>query len=648
MKRVILHSLTLGHFAGIKSLEIKTGGMDLCLQGMNGTGKSTIASALIWLWTGFDVEGQSLGADIKTLVGDTPMSKTDHWAEATLTVDGEYVTIKKVFREIWTTKRGSANSEFTGHETQCFYDEIPVKENDYLARLEQICPARWLRFLLQPEHFMQRIKSEAMRSVLIEVCGDVSDLDVAASEERFAPLAAILSKRSIDDHRKVLKSRKDPLVEEKKGIPARIDQTQRLMPEFIEGELETQLELRNTRLRDLQAQRAQSSASGAVGDLQNQIRLLSGEAIDIVNAAKVKRDPARAEALKKQADLDGKIREATSKVDHVESRLRQTAGELGGIERQLTDLRAQYRLISAESYSGDGICPTCKQSIPEAEVAARTEAFNTARATKLDANQKQGRALAATKTELTTKTEALGKELESAKAGLAGLQAERSALVIPSEVVVDPAQDPRYIEIQEKLQLIEKQKADLLAGSGSATAEIDAKIARRQTEINEAAAAIRSNQERLRYEQEIEKLSEREKALGAELETIDAEIFLCEDFVRAKVRLLTERINSRFSLCKFTLFQDQINGGLKEVCIVVKKNGIPPSHGESVNCGLDVINAISEHVGVSLPIVIENSEAVSAFLRTTGQQIRLRHDDSIEELEIRTFDRESKRELLFA
>ena len=43
-------------------------------------------------------------------------------------------------------------------------------------------------------------------------------------------------------------------------------------------------------------------------------------------------------------------------------------------------------------------------------------------------------------------------------------------------------------------------------------------------------------------------------------------IYLCEQFTRAKVSMLTDNINSRFENVKFRLFTEQINGGLKEDC----------------------------------------------------------------------------------
>jgi len=36
--------------------------------------------------------------------------------------DGRYLALKKVFKEKWTKKRGSATAEFTGHTTDHYLD----------------------------------------------------------------------------------------------------------------------------------------------------------------------------------------------------------------------------------------------------------------------------------------------------------------------------------------------------------------------------------------------------------------------------------------------------------------------------------------------------------------------------------------------
>ena len=89
--------------------------------------------------------------------------------------------------------------------------------------------------------------------------------------------------------------------------------------------------------------------------------------------------------------------------------------------------------------------------------------------------------------------------------------------------------------------------------------------------------------------------------------------------------MLESKINSRFKLARFKLFEQQINGRLSEVCEALF-NGVPYSGGLNnaarINVGLDIINTLSEQCGFTAPY----SSIMPRRSRnndTRGQQIRL-------------------------
>ena len=118
----------------------------------------------------------------------------------------------------------------------------------------------------------------------------------------------------------------------------------------------------------------------------------------------------------------------------------------------------------------------------------------------------------------------------------------------------------------------------------------------------------------------------KERKLAAEYENLEKQLYLTEQFTRSKVRLLEDRINSRFKLARFKMFNALINGGIEECCEVLYE-GVPYStalnNSARINVGLDIINALSDHYKFSAPIFVDNAEAVTQLLDTSGQQIRL-------------------------
>jgi len=127
-----LLKLKLKNFKGIKSLELKANGENLKIFGDNATGKTTIYDAFLWLL--FDKDSQNK-ADftIKTLKNGEPIHHLDHEVTGVFfdEVDGERIELRKVYREKWTKKRGSATETFTGHETDYYIDGVPVKKSEY-------------------------------------------------------------------------------------------------------------------------------------------------------------------------------------------------------------------------------------------------------------------------------------------------------------------------------------------------------------------------------------------------------------------------------------------------------------------------------------------------------------------------------------
>ena len=186
--------------------------------------------------------------------------------------------------------------------------------------------------------------------------------------------------------------------------------------------------------------------------------------------------------------------------------------------------------------------------------------------------------------------------------------------------------------------------AELRNNSESAISEIDARIAAQESKAkmaDECLAIFDRREQGLKRDKE---LKEQETSLSAQYEQLQSELFLMEKFIRAKVSMLTEKINSRFSLASFRLFEEQVNGGLQEVCEATFA-GVPYSslnNGARVNIGLDIINVLSEHTGFAPPIFIDNAESVTRLIETRGQKIRLVVSELDKTLRFEAHDRASE------
>lgn len=123
----------------------------------------------------------------------------------------------------------------------------------------------------------------------------------------------------------------------------------------------------------------------------------------------------------------------------------------------------------------------------------------------------------------------------------------------------------------------------------------------------------------------MEELRAQAAAAAEKLEALDKLLFLCEEFVRFKTKYIEDSINGRFSIVKWKLFSEQVNGRLSECCEATV-DGVPYSSlnsGMRINAGIDVISTLSAFYGVRVPLVVDNAETVTALRPLDAQVIRL-------------------------
>src|SRR5690554_5330153 len=281
-------NLTLQNFKGIRHFNLDTQGKDANIYGDNATGKTTLFDAFTWLMFGKDSLNRA-DFQIKTLGSDgEPEHGLEHAVEAILELDdGQQIALKKVYKEKWTKKRGSAKAEFTGHTTDHFVDGVPVQKKEYDAKITEIADEELFRLLTDPRYFNEVLHWQKRRELLLEVCGDVSDAEVIASKKELAKLSDILGNRTIEQHRKVIQARKSEINKELEKIPVRIDEVKRGLPNIDDitnpDKLPNDIAKFREQLRAKQEELAQAKAGGQVAEKTKELRMLEGQLLELKN-----------------------------------------------------------------------------------------------------------------------------------------------------------------------------------------------------------------------------------------------------------------------------------------------------------------------------------------------------------------------------
>ncbi|MFC4102880.1 AAA family ATPase [Paenibacillus xanthanilyticus] len=639
-QRMVLLELELIGFKGARHFKLDSaGGADLDVFGENAAGKTTLFDAFTWLK--FDKDSQNKkDFNIKTLdsAGKVEQSGADHEVRAVLQVNGKRVELRKVFREKWSKKRGSAIAEFTGHETDYFIDGVPVKKGEFNAYVDSLVKEDLFKLLTSPTFFNEQLKWQDRRKILLEVCGDMSDADVIAGNAELAELPAILGDRSIEDQRKVIAAKRAEINKQIEMIPTRIDEVNRSFPDlptYSEDVLDQQIEVLKGRIAAKEAEQQRIESGAELVAKQKRVAEIEGELLQIKNEVQ---SGALDDLAAKRRTLDDKRRKAQEVEFEIASLRRQIERNdvvIKDREAEAEKLRAEWRKVDAETFEGHSHatdCPTCGQALPEEQVAEAHEkalkSFNVSKSNRKErifvtgkaAAEEAGR-LKAANTDQLVMVEQMQAGLHAAREAVRAAEAELAA----TSPAPDISNHPAYTAKLEEKAAVESEITGLRSASQSALSDARMQLAKMRME----AEALERDKAKFGQvnaaKQRIADLKAEERQLAAAYEQLERELFLTEEFIRTKVTMLEEKINGKFRFARFKLFEQQINGGLTECCETLY-NGVPYSdmnNAARINVGLDIINTLSEHYGFAAPIFIDNAEAVTQLAETRGQQIRL-------------------------
>ena len=99
MKRITIEELHLLNFRGARDVRVRfTAGTNI-VSGDNGTGKSTLMDAFLWLLFGKDAEERK-DCEIKRIEAGETLRRTDATVECRLDVDGQQNTLRRSLREV--------------------------------------------------------------------------------------------------------------------------------------------------------------------------------------------------------------------------------------------------------------------------------------------------------------------------------------------------------------------------------------------------------------------------------------------------------------------------------------------------------------------------------------------------------------------
>ena len=659
MKRITIEELHLRNFRGARDVRVSfTDGTNI-VSGDNGTGKSTLMDAFLWLLFGKDAEERK-DCEIKRIEAGETLRRTDATVECRIDVDGQQNTLRRSLREVWSKPRGATEPVFKGNETEYSINDVPKKMSEFDAWVaEHLAPADVFRLLTDAGCF-PRLKWEKQREKLFELAGGVDEEAVKASVDGLADLLARLSDKSLEDYKKELAARKRKLRKALEEIPARSDQTRLMIPTTDARDVwERKLADVDARLADLNREAADFAARERARGAEARRRVEEVEALKTRMARRTaelrraaieeaeKKNEGRRQVEVRLRDLKAADAEATRRLKDAKGEVDELALRINQKEEACERLRAAWYAESARPYTGDSVCPHCGQPLPEEMQRDNRRRFEESKNERLSQIQTDGHRTKAEITRLEEEMKTADARVDKAAAEVFEAEkraetlreelAERPAAIAPA--AVDPMADEAYRAMAEELAAMEADAPQTSQASEPNGGEaITARLATLNRERDTIRRGLSDCDTADSLRAEIRRLDEEARTLAQQLSDADRDEDTMRRYTRARIEAMEQRVNSLFRTVRFRLFEYTNEGGEVDTCVpLVGDDGVPypvANTAAQVWAGLEIIRVLQQHAGVSAPVFVDGAERVTQFPEMDHQAILLRVVDGVRPLRV--------------
>ena len=627
-----LVQLNLQNFKGIEFGDFRFTNNTI-IRGDNATGKTTVFDALCWLLFGKDSLDRA-DFQIKTLKNGEPVHNVNHMVQAAFdNEDGTGFTLKRIYREKYSNPRGG-EVKLTGHTTDYFINDVPSKEKEYKAFINNMINEDVFKLITNPLFFNEQYTWQNRRKLLLEMCGDVDDASVINSKDELKRLTELLNGRSVDEQRKIIASKKTAINKELDMIPVRIDEADKCKPTPLEAEqkLKDDIATIETAIKQLEEDKSVIinglDGTERTAKIREVKRKLADRKSQLMNEHT---DKERRLGHNYQLSLT-KLQMAECERDRYKDREYELDTQIKQEEARIDKLQAEFDEFNQSQFNKE-LCPTCGQDLPASKYEELQAKFNKNKAEKLEEWQALIDSAKALKQNYIEQKEVMQVKADGMCSQIEELTNDKNTKQKAMNEVgeVDLDNDVQVNDLKAELFMLELDEDntsdDQLKRLDSELSELADKRSTLQTELTKYDV-IRDITKR------INELEQEQQRLINEKNVVDETAFLLDEFVKAKVEMLEDTINKHFTITTFKMANVLVNGSVEDCCETMV-DGVPYrslNNAARINAGIDIINALTKFYNVTAPVFIDNAEAVTKFVNCNSQTIKLIVDETCKEL----------------
>ncbi|MDL2205348.1 AAA family ATPase [Eubacteriales bacterium OttesenSCG-928-N13] len=633
--KLSIDRLVIRHFKGIEHSEVDFGCEDAAICGDNATGKTSVFDAFLWLLFGKDSTGRSDFGVKPYDESGTEIHNLETSVEGAFLLDGRTLTLRHMMSEDWVKQRGQAERVFKGNSHTYWINDVATSASDYKRHIESIAEMEVFRLITNPLEF-NTIHWEKRRQILLKLSPvDIDSVLLANPKYSFIGIEMEKKQTNIDGLKKSYKEQKRRVDDELTAIPIKVSEVKRMLGDMDGSSAEKavqECETLESELETIEGMLIDESAAERLKKLTSEIAQTESVVRTLKNQMFKERLNARQSVQLELSKTQTTINAAKGSLPSAQTRLNNCTDQIARYEKQLADLRNEWYECDKRQMAEpevDTLCPTCNQSLPTEMIEAAK-----VKAAELFAKQKERELseIGARGVRLKRQKEDAVKAYSDAQAEVERLEPLTDESMIPllTGKVAKYDGEPDYSSNSEVVAAEKVLTAlmDRLNASQGIDPEREALKARREginTKLDELNIIIARKDQYDLCVKRIEELEERQQELGIQLADIERAIILIEQFITERCRALEESINTLFPTVRWKLFEVQINTGIKDTCICLI-DGVPFSDANNaakINAGLEIIDVLSRFYDASVPVFVDNAEAVNQLANIESQRVAL-------------------------
>lgn len=651
--KITIKSIHIENFKGIKMLDVTFSGKTK-ISGQNAVGKTTIFDAFTWLLFNKNSSGEEK-FNVRPLNEGIRVDNVEIKVSAILDVDGKEVELSKTQKQNWVKKRGTDTAVLQGNVNSFEIDGYPKSEADFKAYVSELAQSEEMFKMLTNPQYFSSLKWKDQRDILMKLVSEVSDVELAQTDAKYAPLLSELEKApSTDDIRAKFSKALNEWKKKQAEIPVRIDEAMKSKVDIDVAEQELAKTDLETKIADIDAKIKDSD--GVMMELGREEMQLQFDMSGIMQTMNRDLTNRRSEIEAKLRDLQNEMKRFADTIALKERRVSENETVISNADSERKRLGEEYNAETAKAFDefpylfdesewvfdeNNTVCSLCGQKLPEDKIEQLKADFESRkRKAKADAEEKLKsekirfdtekrtalNRLVAIGTERKNLITKLRDENAKAKEEIKFLKEQEQEDIAKKEKlcqqlssipeIADYSQNEEYVKMKarhdEVLEEIEKMNAN---GEDAAVESLKSEKEELQERLYDVNKIIAKASMNVEIDERISELQTEQKEIGQKVADQEYILYLLEEFIRFKLNKVSESINSHFKTVKFKLFDMQLNGGMKDCCECTV-GGVPYSSlnsGHKIVAGLDIIRSLSELYGVSVPIFVDNAESLNEF-----------------------------------